>query len=55
MFRDNYLQIKFFDDNKSNRFCDETCACEALFGEFVERDEIPLDNDEDMDGKETEP
>lgn len=46
MFRDNYLQVKYFDDNKSNRFCCKNCACEALMGEYVKVDEVPLDNDE---------
>lgn len=44
MFRDNYLQIKYFDDNASNRFCDMDCACESLFGEYVDFDEVPLDD-----------
>lgn len=47
MFLDDYLQVKYFDDNKSNRYCSKDCACEALFGEYVDIDEIPLDDDED--------
>ena len=46
MFFDNFLQVKYFEDNKSNRFCSEECACESLFGKFVYIDEIPLDDDE---------
>lgn len=46
MFLDNFLQVKYFEDNKSNRFCSEECACESLFGKFVYIDEIPLDDDE---------
>lgn len=49
VFRDNYLQVKFFDDNKSNRFCSQDCACEALFGKYVPLGELPLDNDEKED------
>lgn len=49
MFLDNYLQIKYFDDNKSNRFCSQDCACESLFGNYVDIDEIPLDDDEEDD------
>lgn len=51
MFMDNYLIIKYFDDNKSNRFCSRDCACEALMLEWVERDEIPLDEDEETEDK----
>lgn len=47
MFFDDYLQVKYFDDNKSNRYCSKDCACEAFFGEYVDIDEIPLDDDED--------
>ena len=46
MFLDNYLQVKYFDDNKSNRFCSQDCACESLFGTYVDIDEIPIDDDE---------
>lgn len=49
MFRDNYLQIKYFDDNASNRFCSQDCACESLFGEYVDYDEVPLDEQEEAD------
>lgn len=47
MFCDNYLQVKYFDDNKSNRFCSQECACEALMGEYVFKEDLPLDGDED--------
>lgn len=47
MFLDNYLQVKYFDDNKSNRFCSQDCACESLFGNYVDIDEIPIDDDEE--------
>lgn len=47
MFLDNYLQNKYFDDNKSNRFCSQDCACESLFGTYVDIEEIPIDDDEE--------
>lgn len=46
MVRDNFLIVKYFDDNKSNRFCSKECACEALMIESVEREELPLDDGE---------
>ena len=49
MFLDNFLQVKYFDDNKSNRFCSQDCACEALFLRQVEQEEIPLDDDEESE------
>ena len=49
MFRDNYLQVKYFDDNASNRFCSQDCACESLFGEYVDYDEVPLDESEEVE------
>jgi hypothetical protein len=49
MFRDNYLQVKYFDDNASNRFCSQDCACESLFGEYVDYDEVPLDENEEVE------
>lgn len=51
MFTDNYLMIKYFDNNKSNRFCSRDCACEALMLEQVEREDLPLDNDEEREDK----
>ena len=47
MFLDNYLQVKYFDDNKSNRFCSQDCACKSLFGTYVDIEEIPIDDDEE--------
>lgn len=47
MFHDNFLQIKYFDDNKSNRFCSQDCACEALMLTCVEKDDLPLDEYEE--------
>ena len=49
MFRDNYLQVKYFDDNASNRFCSEECACESLMLDCVDLDEVPLDEGEEED------
>ena len=49
MVLDNFLIVKYFDDNKSNRFCSQSCACEALMIESVEQDELPLDEDEKQD------
>lgn len=49
MVRDNYLIVKYFDDYKSNRFCSRECACEALMIESVERQDLPLDDDEEYD------
>ena len=49
MFRDNYLQVKYFDDNKSNRFCSQDCACESLFGDYVYLEDLPLDDDEEAE------
>lgn len=46
MFMDNYLQVKYFDDCKSNRFCSQECACEALMLEQCDLDSLPLDDDE---------
>lgn len=46
MFQDNFLILKYFDDYKSNRFCSEQCACEALMGAFVDIKDLPLDDDE---------
>lgn len=50
VLQDNFLITKYFDDYKSNRFCSSLCAVEALFGEYVPFNELPLDDDE----KETE-
>lgn len=50
VLQDNFLITKYFDDYKSNRFCSSLCAAEALFGEYVPFNELPLDDDE----KETE-
>lgn len=47
MFLDNYLQVKYFDDNASNRFCSRDCACESLMLETVDLDEAPLDEGEE--------
>ena len=52
MFRDNYLQVKYFDDNKSNRFCDKDCACESLFGDYVDFEDLPIDDDEEIETEE---
>ncbi|MCI8459427.1 MAG: hypothetical protein HFE46_07170 [Clostridia bacterium] len=49
MVQDNYLIVKYFDDYKSNRFCSQECACEALMIESVERQYLPLDDDEEYD------
>ena len=27
---DNYLQVKYFDDEESNMFCSKDCLCKAL-------------------------
>lgn len=32
---------------KSNRFCSQECACESLMGEYVSKEDLPLDGDED--------
>lgn len=47
MFRDNFLILKYFDDYKSNRFCSMECACDALFGGYVDFSDLPLDDDEE--------
>ncbi len=50
MFQDNFLIVKYFDDYKSNRFCDSQCACESLMGQYIfNEDEIPLDEDEEQE------
>lgn len=54
MFRDNYLQVQYFDDYKSNRFCSEECAMEALFCDRVDIDELPLDDDEESEADDDE-
>jgi len=38
MFKDNYLQVKYFEeqDGSDNAFCSETCACESLMLEVEE-------------------
>ena len=43
---DNFLQIKYFDDNKSNRFCSNECACRALSIEEILPESAPIDDDE---------
>lgn len=43
---DNFLQVAYFDDNRSNRFCSPECACEAMSGEWMDPDEVPLDEEE---------
>lgn len=43
---DNFLQVKYFDNNKCNRFCSQECFCESLFLEPLEPEEVPLDYDE---------
>lgn len=30
MVGDNFLQIRYFDDNKSNVFCSTECLCKSL-------------------------
>ncbi len=52
MIRDNFLVVKYFDDNKSNRFCSSECLMEALFAEEVDDDEVPLDSDEEDEASE---
>ena len=47
IFHDNLLQIKYFDDNNSNRFCSQDCACEALMLCCIEKEDLPLDEDEE--------
>lgn len=46
VLQDNFLIARYFDDYKSNRFCSPLCAAEALFGEYVPFNELPLDDDE---------
>lgn len=48
MFHNNFLQVKYFDDNKSNRFCSMECACESLMLDCIKTDDLPLDEDEKM-------
>ena len=52
IFHDNFLQVKYFDDNKSNRFCSQDCACEALMLYCVEKEDLPLDEDEEDEERE---
>jgi len=40
---DNFLQIKYFDDNSYNVFCSKDCACEYLSIESVLIEELPDD------------
>lgn len=49
MFCDNFLQVKYFDDNKSNRFCSKDCACEALMLDYVDVNALPLDDEEEVE------
>lgn len=46
MFRDNYLQVNYFDDNTSNRFCSIECAAESLMIDCVNFEDAPLDENE---------
>ena len=51
IFLDNFLQRKYFDDNKSNRFCSQECACESLMLCCIDKEDfkeaLPLDEDEE--------
>ena len=44
--QDNFLQLKYFENNKLNRFCSQTCFCEYLMLEVLDEEDIPLDEDE---------
>lgn len=54
VFLDNFLQIKFFEQNKDNRFCSEECACESLFLKQLPFEVVPLDDDEEEEDEEEE-
>ncbi len=54
MCRDNFLQVKFFDepDCSDNVFCSPECALRALSVELVQRTDVPASawmEDDDAD------
>ena len=42
---DNYLQVKYFDDDDCNCFCSKECFCEFVTLESFDIDEEDPDND----------
>lgn len=44
--QDNFLQSRFFDSNRENRFCSQECFCEAMMLDIVPDNELPLDAEE---------
>ncbi len=36
---DNFLQVKYFDEEKNNIFCSKECFCEALTLEEIDIDD----------------
>lgn len=44
---DNFLQVKYFDDEDTNCFCSEKCFCEFVMLESFYIDEEEVDNNDD--------
>lgn len=47
MCLDNFLQVKYFENNELNRFCSQRCFCEYCSLDTVDPEDLPEDSFDD--------